>query len=158
MSNDSSAYPPPVFPAPKVPGQRYPAEVPDTLDLADRAALAINGIAGAIDPDLDHQMWFLVHYARNPATMHHHAADATCDALLAPTLPLLRLMSGSTAHLNTEVGLMERVLRDTSPDDGLYYNVFHPDKPWHSEYGHSHRGSSPKTLPSPSPRPTCLRR
>ena len=76
--------------------------MPDTLDLAERAALAINGIAGGIDRDLDHQMWFLVNYACNPATMRHHAADATCDALLAPTLALLlRTMSGSTAHMST---------------------------------------------------------
>ena len=145
MHNDGdSAYPPPNFSAPKVPGDRYEAEVPDTLDLAERAALAINGIAGGIDRDLDHQMWFLVNYACNPATMRHHAADATCDALLAPTFALLRTMSGSTAHVDTEVGLIEHLLRDTSPDDGLYYNVYSPDKPWHSEYGHAHRGLIPE--------------
>ena len=36
------------------------------LDLAERAAMAINGIAGGIDQDLDHQMWFLINYACNP--------------------------------------------------------------------------------------------
>lgn len=143
-SDGDSAYPPPNFSAPKVPGDRYEAEVPDTLDLAERAALAINGIAGGIDRDLDHQMWFLVNYACNPATMRHHAADATCDALLAPTFALLRTMSGSTVHVDTEVGLIEHLLRDTSPDDGLYYNVYSPDKPWHSEYGHAHRGLIPE--------------
>ncbi len=143
-SDGDSAYPPPNFSAPKVPGDRYEAEVPDTLDLAERAALAINGIAGGIDRDLDHQMWFLVNYACNPATMRHHAADATCDALLAPTFALLRTMSGSTAHVDTEVGLIEHLLRDTSPDDGLYYNVYSPVKPWHSEYGHAHRGLIPE--------------
>ncbi len=143
-SDGDSAYPPPNFSAPRVPGDRYEAEVPDTLDLAERAALAINGIAGGIDRDLDHQMWFLVNYACNPAIMRHHAADATCDALLAPTLALLRTMSGSTAHVETEVGLIEHLLRDTSPDDGLYYNVYSPDKPWHSEYGHAHRGLIPE--------------
>ena len=145
MHNEGdSAYPPPNFSAPKVQGDRYEAEIPDTLDLAERAALAINGIAGGIDRDLDHQMWFLVNYACNPATMRHHAADATCDALLAPTLALLRVMSGSTAHVGTEVGLIKHLLRDTSPDDGLYYNVYNPDKPWHSEYGHAHRGLIPE--------------
>ncbi len=143
-SDGDSAYPPPNFSAPKVPGDRYEAEVPDTLDLAERAALAINGIAGGIDRDLDHQMWFLVNYACNPATMRHHAADATCDALLAPTFALLRTMSGSTAHVDNEVGLIEHLLRDTSPDDGLYYNVYSPVKPWHSEYGHAHRGLIPE--------------
>ena len=144
MSDESSAWPPPQFPAPNLPGERYQAVVPDTLDLAERAALAINGIAGGIDPDLDHQMWFFINYACNPPVMRHHAADATCDALLAPTLPLLRTMSGSDAGVDTEVGLMERLLRDTSPEDGLYYNVYHPDKPWHSEYGHAHREIIPE--------------
>jgi len=37
--------------------------VPDTLDLADRAELAINGIGGTIDPDLHHMMYFSVRYA-----------------------------------------------------------------------------------------------
>ena len=38
-------------------GERYEATVPDTLDLADRAALALNGLGGTIDPDGDYQMY-----------------------------------------------------------------------------------------------------
>lgn len=139
MSDDKTAYPAPNFDEPKVLGRRYEAVVPDTLDLAARATMAINGIAGGIDPDLDHQMWFLIHYACKPPYMQHHGADPTCDALLAPTLPLLRTMSGCTDYLETEVGLMSHLLRDTSPQDGLYYNVYHPDRPWHSAYGHDSR-------------------
>jgi len=45
------------------PGKRYEVTVPDTLDLADRAELAINGIGGTIDPDLHHMMYFSVRYA-----------------------------------------------------------------------------------------------
>ncbi|GEM_PF-3856575 len=33
-------------------GNRYEAAVPDTLDLADRAALAIRGMGGTLDPEL----------------------------------------------------------------------------------------------------------
>ena len=32
-------------------GERYTATVPDTLDLVDRAALTINGLGRARDPD-----------------------------------------------------------------------------------------------------------
>lgn len=35
------------------PGQRYEATVPDTLDLVERAELALNGIGGTIDAGLD---------------------------------------------------------------------------------------------------------
>src|SRR3990172_8329717 len=39
---------------PRYPGQNYHALVPDTLDLQDRAVLAINGITGPTDPEADH--------------------------------------------------------------------------------------------------------
>ncbi len=135
MSGPGAGYPPPDFDEPRIAGERYEAQVPDTLDLADRAAAAINGIGGAIDTDMDHQMWFWIRYAYKNPFMKHHGADPTCDALLSPTLPMLRTMSGSRERMDQEVGLMRHLLRDTSPDDGLYYNVYRPERHWHSSYG-----------------------
>jgi len=132
-------YPAPEVQPPAVAGQRYEAVVPDSLDLADRAARAIHGIGGCIDPELDYQQWFSVRYAANPPVMRHHGADPTCDPFFAQALPLLRTMSGSTDHLDMEVGLMGHLLRDTSPEDGLYYNIYRPNRPWHSNYGHPDR-------------------
>ena len=43
----------PKFEIPKPKGERYPATVPDTLDLAERAALAVNALTGAADPKRD---------------------------------------------------------------------------------------------------------
>ena len=37
----------------KYPGQRSKVTMPDTLDLADNAALAINGFVGITDRDMD---------------------------------------------------------------------------------------------------------
>ena len=34
---------------------RYQAEVPDTLDLAERAALAVNALTGASDPEFKYE-------------------------------------------------------------------------------------------------------
>ena len=43
----------------QVAGKRYKTEVPDTLDLVDRANLAINGLARARDPDADGNNTFI---------------------------------------------------------------------------------------------------
>ena len=139
MHADEMTYPPPEFPAPDVPGERYEAVVPDTLDLAERAAMAISGIAGGIDQDLDHQMWFLINYALQSCDHAPSRRRRNLRRAVGPNPRAPAHDERSTAHIATEVGLMEHLLRDTSPEDGLYYNVFRPDKPWHSEYGHSHR-------------------
>ena len=54
-------------------GERYQANFPDTLDLAERAAIAINGLGGMIDPDLGHHMCFSVHYCSKRPYMSHSA-------------------------------------------------------------------------------------
>ena len=138
-NNSSSIYPSPDFVEPEVTGRRYEATVPDTLDLVERAAMAIRGLGGGIDPDLDYQHWFRIDYSCNPPYMQHHAADPTTDTILAEAFPLLRLMSGSTEGTDETTGLMRHLLRDTSPEDGLYYNIYRPNRPWHSAYGHEGR-------------------
>ena len=40
-------------------GEVYEADMPDTLDLADRAALAINGLTRVADPRDDYTIFFL---------------------------------------------------------------------------------------------------
>ena len=89
MRSDAATYSAPEFTEPKVLGQSYEAVVPDTLDLAERAALALHGLGGGIDPGLDYQHWFKIAYASNPPYMRHHAADPTTDTLIAESFPLL---------------------------------------------------------------------
>ena len=43
---------------PTIEGERYRATIPDTLDLADRTELALNGLGGSLDPELDYEMYF----------------------------------------------------------------------------------------------------
>ena len=44
----------PDFDVPAYEGERYEALVPDTLDLQERAALAVNTLTGPTDPLADH--------------------------------------------------------------------------------------------------------
>ncbi len=112
-------------------GERYEAEVPDTVDLAERAALAINGIGGTIDPEL-RTMYFNVQYPYKPSYMTHHAADTTCDPKYAESLPMLRLMSGNRKYADLEAAFADELV--SRMDSGLYWNRVDPRKPWARTY------------------------
>ena len=115
-------------------GETYEVEVPDTLDLAERCRLALHGLAGQTDPNCYYQQWFAVRYAVRAPYMSHNAADGTCTPKFAESFPLLRTVCGSREYLDIETRQMEHLLANISPDDGLYYNVWKPDRPWHSVY------------------------
>ena len=83
-------------------GDRYADTIPDTLDLAARAALAIHGIGGSIDPDLM-TMWGIIHYTcKRPHLSHWASAETLCDPKLGESLALLRLMCGSEEFVELE--------------------------------------------------------
>ncbi len=121
----------------RVGGERYEATVPDTLDLAERAAIAINGLGGTIDPEHGHDQYFYVRYRAQPPYMSHMAFDHDCTPKFAESFPFMRLMSGADQHIETEQALMSSLVSKISPDDGLYYAIYGPDRPWHSM---GHRG------------------
>ncbi|MCX7597569.1 MAG: hypothetical protein N2512_01685, partial [Armatimonadetes bacterium] len=115
-------------------GEYYETEVPDTLDLADRARLALNGLGGTLDPDHHCTMFFNVYYACRPPYMRHHAADATCDPKFAESFPMMRAMCGDDAWAELEAAFRSELVSRLDPDDGLYYNLAHPDRPWRVTY------------------------
>jgi hypothetical protein len=113
-------------------GRFFPAQVPDTLDLVDRAALAVNGIIGTIDPDLL-TMWGLVHYAcPRPHLSHWASAETLVDPKLAESLTLMRVMSGSTHGLELEERYRAAIL--SRLEDGLYWDRVDPRRPWRNSY------------------------
>ena len=65
----------PGFAPPIYEGDRYEALVPDTLDLQERAALAVNGLIGPTDPEADYEMYFSVRFRSNPPWMRHWFGD-----------------------------------------------------------------------------------
>jgi len=115
-------------------GERYEVVVPDTLDLADRARLALGGLGGTIDPDCHHNMFFWVRFCRRPPVMEHFSADVTCDPKFAESFPMMRLMCGDDLHADIESAQRVELLSRLSSDDGLYYNLADPDRPWRSSY------------------------
>ena len=115
-------------------GESYEAVVPDTVDLAERARLGLNGVVGTSDPACYYQMWFAINYASREPYLSHNGADGTCTVKFAESLPLLRTASGSQEHLDVETNQMVELVKAISPDDGLYYVLWQPNRPWHSNY------------------------
>ena len=120
-------------------GTHATATVPDTLDLADRAGLAVNGITSSIDPQL-RTMWGLVHFCSpTPHRSHWASADTLLDPKFAESLTLMRLMSGSAQHLELEAryhaSLLSRI------QDGLYWDLYSPQRPWRNSYAPAFYGA-----------------
>ena len=117
----------PDFDVPAYEGTRYEALAPDTLDLQERAALAVNVLTRATDPLADYEQYFYARFRQNPPMMQHDYADQ-CQNRFMEGLPLMRIISGS--DLNTEVDRrwMEVALRRLGPDD-ICYTPF-VGRPW----------------------------
>ena len=113
-------------------GRRYEALVPDTLDLAKRAELAISGIGGTIDPGPNRDMFFLVRYTCKTPYMAHHAADSTCDTFFGESFPMLRTMCGSDHYADVETAQRAALVSRIRGD--LYWNFFDPTRPWQTSY------------------------
>jgi len=119
-------------------GSRYTDIHPDTLDMAERARLAVHGIMGSIDPELL-TMYGLVFYATpRPHQSHWASAENTCDPKLAESLTLLRAMCGSDEMRELEGryfgNMLERV------QDGLYWDFVNPRRPWRNSYASAFYG------------------
>jgi hypothetical protein len=106
--------------------------VPDTLDLAERARLAVHGIMGSIDPDLL-TMYGLIFYATPwPHQSHWASAENTCDPKFGESLPLLRTMCGSEEGLDLQERYLAAMLNRVQ--DGLYWDLVNPKRPWRNSY------------------------
>ena len=115
-----------------VDGERYEATVPHTLDLVERADLALNGLGGSLDPELDYELYFWIHYRARPPYMLHWGFDPTNEPKFAESFPLMRTMTGTDTNRTAEEGLMGALVGRLSQDDGLYYGLAGEDRPWHS--------------------------
>ena len=110
------------IPSPAYKGERYDAEAPDTLDLAERAALAINAMTRVVDPALDYEVYFYTNFAQKPPILRHAGAPDYEGAHMKflESLPLMRIISGSTYNIDVDRKMMAAILRYTG-QDGLHY-------------------------------------
>lgn len=115
----------PDFAVPTYAGERYEAMVPDTLDIQERAALAVNGLTGPLDPEKDFMLYFNASFRTNPPTMWHRGSDI-CVTKFEEALPLMRLVSGSSLNDHVDTVWMANALRQIGPDGLVYWPFF----PW----------------------------
>jgi hypothetical protein len=116
---------------PTVKGTRSSAEVPDTLDLAERARCAVNVLTRAVVPQRSYAVWHEMRFDPNPPYFRW-ANWLTYKWLEA--LPRMRAMSGSEQNLDVERSMMEAFLERIGPHGLLYYPAMSPDQPPETAY------------------------
>ena len=117
----------PDFKIPPYGGERYRRLVPDTLDLQDRAALAVNALTRSTDPMADYEMYMWINLKSNPPSMLHDFGDH-CQIKFMEALPLMRIISGSGQNQQVDGRWMEVTLRQQGPDGLAYMPV--RGRPW----------------------------
>ena len=110
-------------------GVRYADRVPDTLDLAERARLAINALTGLADPSADYECYFLVQINRKPMVMSHEWSDFVGEQpKFMEALTLLRAVTGDSRARDVDLGMMTAAAHMLG-EDGLYYQPIN-GRPW----------------------------
>src|SRR5204862_3666278 len=88
-----------------------PRSIPDTLDLADRARLGINGLLGSLDPDAEYDPYFLTFFLADPPYMTHYSSQYSgVLPKYVEALPLLRLASGSAQGRDVEQRMLDAIV------------------------------------------------
>ena len=112
-------------------GTRYEATVPDTLDLAERAGLAVNGLTGAAECERAFcETIQTAHLDHNPPYMNLKW-NGPCLQKPVHALPLLRVMSGSDQNADHDIRMLEAITRDID-EDGLWWLKVE-NRPWRQE-------------------------
>jgi hypothetical protein len=103
--------------------------MPDTLDLQERVALAVNALTSPTDPLADYEVYWMVYFGHNPAMMHHDWCDfSSVQPEFMEALPLMRLVSGSRLNEQVERRWMEVLLHMEGPDGVIYVPTV--GRPW----------------------------
>jgi len=110
------------FNTPQSTGACYEREVPDTLDLAERAELGLQHFLDIIreEPQYDYEMPFRVGYWRPPVLRMHVSSLPCCQPKALEAMAYLRLMTGSTEKLEVEANMIEMMVSMLGAD-GLYW-------------------------------------
>ena len=98
-------------------GSRYQARVPDTLDLADRARLAINAMTRCVLPEARYAYWQQMDLSHNPP--HFRVLNWVAKWLEA--VPRMRVMCGDELNLDAEQGMMQAYVANLGEDGLVYY-------------------------------------
>jgi len=108
-------------------GLGYEAATPDTIDIQEMAALAVNGLTEPTDADADYEIYWRAAFNTNPPVIWHSESDCV-QVKFMEALPMLRLASGSRQNLHVEQRWVE-VMRQMQGPDGLLY-LPKKGRPW----------------------------
>ena len=117
----------PAFDVPPVTGERTEALVPDTLDLADSARLAIHAMTENPNPEADYEPYWSITFVPEPR-MAADFASPSITPKFQEAVCLSRLVSGSEQNLHVDRRWMEVCLHQQG-DDGLIYTPT-VGRPW----------------------------
>ena len=117
----------PDFQLPDRGGLRYRAMVPDTLDLAERAAHAVHTMTATTDHEANAEIYWRALLGAKPPIMYHDVNDCCEFKWYAPSL-LLRQVCGSEESLDVEWHRMANLLQMQGPDGLLYIPLI--GRPW----------------------------
>ncbi len=118
----------PEFDLPPYEGETYEATVPDTLDLAERARLAVNGLTEPTNPLADYEIYSIVYFRTNPPSMMQNCWHPLIFPKFMWAVSMMRLMTGSEQNLQVERRWMEVALKMQGPDGLIYTPV--KGRPW----------------------------
>ena len=129
------AYINPAAPKVKLPdyeGKRYQTVVPDTLDLAERAALAVEGLTSCTDPEADYEIYWLVSLIGNRPVMRRDN-NHQVQLIMQRGVPLNRIAGGNLKNMEVERRWLQTLLKLQGPDGLFYYPL--EGRPWISYKG-----------------------
>ena len=122
----------PAQPESSLTGTYYKAVVPATLELAERARLAVNAITGAADPHNNYEVFQCGHCDQQPANFNHNHGGP-CLAKAIDVLPRMRRMSGSHQNEDFDRKIVNSMLRDVD-ENGLWW-IKGEGRPWRHQFG-----------------------
>ena len=117
----------PPFEIPPYEGERYDDLTPDTLDLAEMAEWAVNGLTRVHHFSNGIELYFVTNWFHNPPAMYHDFS-AGCKSKFMGPLVLNRIISGSRQNLDIEQAMIELYLRGID-DNGLFHQPLR-GRPW----------------------------
>ena len=107
-------------------GEYYEAEIPDTLELTDRAALCINGMTRLLNPEYDYAQYTYVGWRHDPPYLAMEAGITNLNPKWLEALPLMRIMSGNSVNADIDHHIIEGILHNTGFDGLTYQPPNHP--------------------------------
>lgn len=102
-----------------VAGEHYQAQVPDTLDLQERAKLAINALTRCTNPNSNYEVYFYGNAARNPPVMYRPMG--LIYGKFWESLALMRYMTGSAFNDKVDQCWRKIFLGMFQDDTPLFY-------------------------------------